>query len=145
LNLGYTIRRKVTIGASKKGIYLQQSDSKDGREIAGIVDSNNLDETVQVRVINNDTDLPLSNIDRESSILHEPEKNKYYKFFVYLGKQLSTITVKAGIHAFKETSETTLADPLIQTDNSYFRIKLPENLENGIYRIPGFRIFRVRY
>lgn len=138
-NKGWTVGGNFTIKNGR--VYLNTESPCKGSDVADVADRIDLDQEVEIQSILGE-DPPISNIDTEINIMYGFEKNKTYEFALYTGTDIEQGQFTADTEVFKLTGRTDFSEPpLKRTTNRYFEVILPENLEEGYYRINDIGFF----
>lgn len=143
--LGYTIGGNVEIGEDNSSMWISTrnccADSDMAKSFEKLESS---DEKFELNQINDDENLPFSNVDTDINTLIGLEKDKLYKLTIFVGTQTKNANIKADTQIFKSRGLLDLSiNPVIKTNNQYFIINLPDNIDKGYYRINEAGIFKV--
>lgn len=123
----------IETGGTLLGTYAAESMSNVSDEKEYLVDR-----------VNESKLLPLQNIDNNMEMLLGLEKDMLYNFSFYKGTKYVTFTTKADTQVFQSEKMIELENPYEKTEEGYFVINLPDNLENGYYYICGLGMFEYR-
>lgn len=140
---GYTVGAHFSLGDTGSQMYIDVSDtcetSMAGKELSGL--SGDL---LPVHKVNKSEKLPLDNIDLEIGMLLGLEKNKKYQFGIFDGTIYNDIELIADTAVYKSERLIMIDTPIKITENDFFYINLPENLENGYYYINDAGLFKYK-
>lgn len=141
--LGYTIGSKVSLSENEKDMFVSTSEVASSSDFAQIIKGKKLDEMLEVYKINDSAELPIQNVDTDVNVLIGLEKNKYYKFNVFVGTSTKELSARADTLVCKSKDVIELQNPIQKTDKGYFKVNLPDNLKTGqYYSLNDFGVFR---
>lgn len=139
--LGYTLGIHFTFGDTANQLFIT-GDNICSTSDAKKLTSNMSDGLNRVNRINNRKKLPLSNIDTDVNMLLGLEKNKTYQVGYFDGTKYQSEEVIADTLAFKILDVQDLESPFRVTEEDYFVINLPDNLQKGYYYINDIGLFK---
>lgn len=146
--MGYTIGANVILGSDKHSMYLSTEDGLvENSSMASVLEEEKAnDPLLKIGAINDDSDnLPYDNIDTDISMLVMPGiRNQYIKMTFFKGTLARSYSVKADTEVLKHVATTTLLSTSVkETNNGYFEIEIPSNLESDMwYSLNGLGLFR---
>lgn len=70
------------------------------------------------------------------------QKKAMYSFGVYNGTKYQKIEVQADTHVFESTGETYTVKTIKTEKDTYFTLKLPNDLPNGYYALENYGVFK---
>lgn len=145
--LGPTFGCKVGLGDSGSSMYFITDEACEGTNMADMIkNSDSVDAHMQIDTINNSKHLPYKNIDTDINAFLGLDKNAYYRVGVYNGTKKVNTYIRADTYIFKsQDGITPLSYPYEKTDSGFFKVTLPENLENGYYYFAGKGMFKYNY
>lgn len=130
--MGYSIGAKISLGEDEQTMYMSSEETCANSSAASAMGSGGLDSLMEVEAINekaaNDY---ISNIDTNINMLRGLEKEKYYTFKVHIGTQTKSAKLKADTRFFKSKNVITLDYPLTTTNEQYYIVNLPKNMNTG--------------
>lgn len=139
-NLGATIGVHFTFGETGNVLHVENDTCS--TSMAKDIMSKKSDGLLRVHKINESKDLPISNIDTQVGMLLGLEKNKKYQVGFFDGTNYEDETFVADTIAMKAAQVTNLSAESIVTEENYFIINLPKNMESGYYYINDAGLFK---
>lgn len=131
-SMGYSVGAKISLGEDEQTMYMSSEDTCQNSSAASAMGSGGLDSLMEIEAINEkDSNNYISNIDTNINMLRGLEKDKYYTFKVHIGTQTKSAKIKADTRFFKSKNVLTLDYPLTTTNEQYYIVNLPENMNPG--------------
>lgn len=141
LDRGYTIGSHVYLDQDQS-MYLDIKDmlydSSANQQISAL---NPAEEMFRIEAVSGSDQLPIRNVDPNMSMLLGLEKNKIYRFEFYMGTKLTKVELNADTRIFQGGKITELKNPYRRTEDGFFYLNLPSNLENGYYYVENMGLF----
>lgn len=140
-NLGYTLGVNFSFEDTGDQLYINKNspcESSMAKEELSSLSG----QLLPVHKINDSENLPFNNIDTDVMMLLGLEKDKKYKVSVFDGTFLKHLVFIADTIAFKSQQLIVLDNPIKVTENDYFVVNLPNNLDKGYYYINDFGLFK---
>ena len=126
-------------------VYIDVDSSLSGSNAGSILDTANLpDPSYALRKVNDSEKIPLGNIDPNMRMFLGLSKDQFYTFQFYRGTFSTKATFYADTRAFQSEDYIELTSPIKKTDEGYFIINLPLNLQPGFYYINNLGFFEYR-
>lgn len=123
-------------------MYIETTDALLGTYAAASLEKVDDEKEYRIKKVNDSESLPLDNIDNNMELLLGLEKDRYYNFSFFKGTKYITFTTIADTQVFQSEKLIELSNPYEKTEDGYFVVNLPSNLEDGYYYICGLGMFR---
>lgn len=123
-------------------MYIETTDALLGAYAAASLKQVDDEKEYKIKKVNDSETLPIENIDNNMELLLGLEKDSYYNFSFYKGTKFITFTTIADTQVFQSERLVLLSNPYEKTEEGYFVVNLPANLEDGYYYICGLGMFR---
>ena len=138
---GYTIGCHIYKN-SDNSLYFSTDDALSSSYAGTSMQEVQGDDEFKISTVNGSQKLPSGNVDNNLGMLLGLEKGKYYDFEYYQGTKYRKLTTIADTLVLQSEDLITLTNPYTKTENGYFTINLPDNLETGYYYICGAGLFK---
>ena len=138
---GYTIGCHI-FRKSDNSIYFSTEDTISTSYAGNAMSKVEGETEFRISTVNGSENLPYENVDNNLRMLLGLEKDKYYDFEFYQGTKYRKLTTIADTMVLQSDDVITLNNPYTKTKEGYFRINLPDNLEEGYYYICGKGLFK---
>lgn len=145
--LGFTIGCTFVMAEDQSSLLMDTSNICEGSSLATYIEDQKLSGEYEVKKFNETNDLPIKNIDTATGLLLGLEEGAryqigYYDGTVYHSTTRKNFTIKADCRVFKSGGMTSLGIPFNKSEDNYFKIILPDNLEAGYYYINDYGLFK---
>lgn len=139
-NLGYTLGVQFTVSPDNKTLYIDNTNVCDSSMMKSVLEKHTSTQ-LPIYSINENQELPITNVDREINMLLGLEKNKPYEISFFDGTTYDSEVVKADTMVLKSKDLVTIKSPFKKTRQGYFVVNLPENINSGYYYVNSSGMF----
>jgi hypothetical protein len=139
--LGYTVGTSFKLLSDDRTVMIMPDLSLEDTTAAKAL-KDYTDGEYEISKINNSKDIPLANIDNNCYKLTGLERMMVYQFSFFQGTKEHTFNALAETNLFVSKNDgVQVTSPFTKTQNGYFFVNLPENLEKGYYYIKDYGLF----
>lgn len=137
---GYTLGVSFTFGETGSRLFIDTTNICETSMAKGALKDVS---EAQLRVFkfNNKKKLPLDNVDTRLNVILGLEKNMKYQVGFFDGTAYQDIDLVADTAVFEAVSSVELTEPIEPTENNFFYITIPTNMQSGYYYINDAGLF----